>query len=185
MLQLTLLCSIIFLRFIRKHCSQHSLAILDVCLESSFTDEVVLHSFSLMTLPGSSGVFRAPLVSRKSKLENKTQDTGCLYVSGYLIKLDTDCIKKQCVYCKINKQNQRLQYQRDTCLSRYQFSFLCFANELLKAEHLSKYTKVCNSLSQTSTNSMYDSFILACFKVSLTESSQLLNWGKQQLWWWR
>lgn len=165
MLQLTLLCSIIVLHFIRKHCSQHSLAILDVCLKSSFTDEVVLHSFSLMTLPGSSGVFRAPLVSRKSKLENKSQDTGCLYVSGYLIKLDTDYIKKQCVYCKIN-------LQRDTGLSRYQSYFLCFASELLKGEHLSNYTKVCNSLSQTSTSSMYDSFILACFKVSRTESSQ-------------
>lgn len=148
------------MHFIRKHCSQHSLAILDVCLESSFTDEVVLHSFSLMTLPGSSGVFRAPSVGRKSKLENKTQDTGCLYVSGYLIKrLDTDCIKKQCAYCKIN-------LQRDTCLSQYQSS-LCFANELLKGEHLSNYTNVCNSLSQTSTSPMHDSvFILACFKVS-------------------
>lgn len=39
--------------------------------------------------------------------------------------------------------------------------FLCFASELLKGEHLSNYTKVCNSLSQTSTSSMYDSFILA------------------------
>lgn len=114
-----------FLHFIRKHCSQHSLAILDVCLKSSFTDEVVLHSFSLMTLPGSSGVFRAPLVSRKSKLENKSQDTGCVYVSGYLIKLDTDYIKKQCVYCKIN-------LQRDTCLSRYQSYFFMFCQWVIK-----------------------------------------------------
>lgn len=37
---------------------QYSLAILDVRLESSFRDKVVLDSFSLMSLPGPSGVCR-------------------------------------------------------------------------------------------------------------------------------
>lgn len=50
----------------------HLLAILDVCLKGSFSDEVVLDSFSLMTPSGSSGVFRAQSQMKKNYGENIT-----------------------------------------------------------------------------------------------------------------
>lgn len=52
---------------------QYSLSILDVGLESCFSDEVVLDSFSLVTLPGSSRVLR----------ERKEKDNYCLGVTFY------------------------------------------------------------------------------------------------------